>query len=393
MDCPNESMLRAYLDAELNAAETAELKKHLQMCPVCEARLKALSSTAQRVTSQLASLTGPPSALEANPQIALARLRAQLGAPEERVPFFARIFAWRWRYAWAGSLAPAILVISLMFPAGRSFAQRLLATLRVERVQPLSLDLQAFDNGSSHQSLEALARLLSSNAVVTMNEKESPADTQVAASQAAGFPVRLLSARTDTPTFEVSGAHAFHLTLDRTRLQDILDEAGRPDLLLPATIDGATVSVQVPRAVAVQYGDCPKARQQPASGPTSSSAPADPCLVLLEAPSPVINVPSDLNIQQLAEIGLELAGWDAVKATEFCQSVDWKTTLVLPIPHHVQSYETVNINGIRGTLMQFANSRNEHASFGLIWVDGGIIYGLIGQNQAASAVQLASSLQ
>jgi hypothetical protein len=393
MNCPNESMLRAYLDAELNPAEITELKQHLQRCPLCEARLKALSSTAERVTSQIAALSAPPSALEANPQIALARLRAQLNAPEERVPLLARIFARRWRFVWAASLAAAVLAISLMFPAGRSFAQRLLATLRVERVQPVNLDLEAIHNGSNHGSLEALAKLLSSNAVVTTNEKELHADSQHAASQAAGFSVRLLSARTDTPAFDVSGAHAFHLTLDRSRLQDILDEAGRPDLLLPATIDGATVSVQVPRAVAVKYGDCEKAEQRPASGAPSPRTPSEPCLVLLEAPSPVINVPSDLNIQQLAEIGLQMAGWDAVKAREFCQSVDWKSTLVLPIPSHVQSYEAVNINGVHGTLMHFANSRNELASFALIWVDGGIIYGLIGQNGAASAVQLASSLQ
>jgi hypothetical protein len=393
MNCPDESTLRAYLDGELNPAEIADLKNHFQACPMCEARLQGLSTTAQRVTSQLASLSAPPSALEANPQIALARLKAQLDAPEERVPFFAGIFGRRWRFAWAASLAAAVLAISLLFPAGRSFAQRLLATLRVERVQTISLDLGPMDTGANHQSLEALAKLLSADAIVTTNEKEVPADSQEAASQAAGFPVRLLSARTDTPTFEVSGAHAFHLTLDRSRLQDILDEAGRPDLLLPATIDGATVSVQVPRAIAVQYGACQKKGQSAAAGPANSATPTEPCLVLLEAPSPVINVPSDLNIQQLAEIGLQMAGWDAVKARQFCQSVDWKSTLVLPIPPHVQSYENVNINGVRGTLMHFADSRNEHSSFALVWVDSGIIYGLIGQNEAASAVQLASSLQ
>jgi hypothetical protein len=399
MDCPNESVLRAYLDTELNPGEISELKNHFQVCLVCEARLQSLSATTQRVTSQLASLSALPSALEANPQIALARFKANLEAPEDRVPFFGRLFARRWRFAWTASLAVAVLASSLLFPAGRSFAQRLLATLRVERVQTVSLDLGSLDTGTNHQSLEALAKLLSSNAVVTTNEKGSPADSQDAASQAAGFPVRLLTARTDTPSFEVSGAHAFHLTLDRSHLQDILDEAGRQDLLLPATLDGATVSVQVPRAVAVQYGGCKKEEQRAAEGqkpveaPSTSTTTPDSCLVLLEAPSPVINVPSDLNIQQLAEIGLQLAGWDAVKAREFCQSVDWKSTLVLPIPPKVQSYETVNINGVRGTLLHFANSRSEHPSFALIWVDGGIIYGLIGQNEATSAVQLAGSLQ
>ena len=392
MNCPTDSALRAYLDTELDPVEFAEIKTHLQSCPPCQDRCEALSTTAQHVAAQLAALNAPPSAMEANPQIALARFRANLPSPEaQRLPFFARLFSPRARFAWAASLAAAVLAISLMFPAARSFAQRLLATLRVERVQTVALDFGPMNNGPSNQPLEALSKLLSDNAVVTTNEKESSADSQQAAAQAAGFPVRVISSRTDTPTFTISGAHAFHLTLDRSRLQDILDQAGRADLLLPVTLDGATVSVQVPRAVAVKYGSCKKENEQTAD---PSSSTSDPCLVLIQAPSPVVNVPSDFNIQQLAEIGLQLGGWDPVKARQFTQSVDLKSTLVLPIPRNVQSYETVNINGIRGTLMQFPNTRNSNRpSFGLIWVDGGIIYSILGQGDSSSAVQLASSLQ
>jgi anti-sigma factor RsiW len=391
MNCPNDEVLRAYLDAELGPPQIAELKNHLQACAACEARFQALSASVLRVASKLAALDAPPSTAEANPQIALARFKANLPSAEEHLPFFTRIFARRWRFAWAASLAAAVLTISLTFPATRSFAQRLLATLRVERVQTVSLDFSAMNTGTSSQPLEMLAKMLSDNAVVTTNEKESSADSQAAATQAVGFPVRMLSTRTDEPSFSISGAHAFHLTLDRSRLQDVLDQAGRPDLLLPATLDGATVAVQVPRAVAMTYGDCKKADQQSTSLPPS--APANPCLVVMQAPSPSINVPSDLNIQQLAEIGLQLAGWSPEKAREFCQTVDWKSTLVLPIPRTVQSYETVSINGVRGTLMHFPESNPKRPSFALIWVDNGMIYSLIGKGDSSSAVQLASSLQ
>jgi Putative zinc-finger len=391
MNCPSDDVLRAYLDAELGPQEISELKGHLQTCAACEARFQALSASALRVASKLALLDTPSSATEANPQIALARFKANLPPTEERLPFFARIFARRWRFAWAASLAVVVLAVSLMFPATRGFAQRLLATLRVERVQTVTLDFSAMNTGTSSQPLEMLAKMLSDNAVVTTNEKETTADSQAAATQAAGFSVRVLSTRTDEPKFSVSGAHAFHMTLDRTRLQDVLDQAGRPDLLLPATLDGATVSVQVPRAVALTYGDCKKGdRQNPDESPSTTT---NPCLIVMQAPSPVVNVPSDLNIQQLAEIGLQLAGWSPVKAREFCQTVDWKSTLVLPIPRTVQSYETVSINGVRGTLMHFPETNPKHPSFALIWVDNGIIYSVIGRGDASSAVQLASSLQ
>jgi hypothetical protein len=392
MNCPTDSTLRAYLDRELDGAELVELQEHVQSCAVCQERVAALSAAALRVSSQLAALDAPASALEANPQIALARFKANLPTTEESVPFFSRLFARRWRFAWAASLAVAVVAISLTFPATRGFAQRLLATLRIERVQTVTLDLESMNGGTSHQSLEALAKILSDNAVVTTNEKGFSADSQSAASQAAGFPVRLIPTRTDAPAFEIAGAHAFHMAIDRGRLQDILDQAGRSDLILPATLDGATVSVQMPRSVAVTYGNCKSMHQNNGTQPSTTSEA--PCLALIEAPSPTINVPSDLNLQQLAEITLELGGWSPDKARAFCQTVDWKSTLVLPIPRNVESYETVSINGVRGTLMHFPNGNNaNHPSFGLIWVDNGIIYSLIGRGDSSSAVQLASSLQ
>ena len=390
MNCPNDHVLRAYLDAELDASQIGGLKDHLSACAACEARFQAMSASALRVGSKLAILDTPSSAAEADPQIALARFRANLPAAEQRLPWFARVFARRWRFAWAAALAAVVLAVSLAFPATRSFAERLLATLRVERVQTVSLDFSAMNAGTSSQPVEMLAKMLSDNAVVTTNEKETTADSQASATQAVGFPVRMLTGRSDEPSFSISGAHAFHLTLDRARLQDVLDQAGRPDLLLPATLDGATVSVQVPRAVALSYGDCKK-NDQENSGQAASVSP-DPCLLVMQAPSPTINVPSDLNIQQLAEIGLQLAGWSPEKAREFCQTVDWKSTLVLPIPRAVQSYETVSINGVRGTLMRFPDGNPKRPSFALIWVDNSMIYSLLGRGDAGSAVQLAGSL-
>lgn len=392
MNCPTDNALRSCVDHELEPLEAAELQAHLASCPACRLRTEALSSAALRVGAHLASLDGPASVAEANLQIALARFRTNLASIESRPSFFARVFAARWRFAWTASLGALLLALSLLFPAARSFAQRLLATLRVEKVQTVSLDFSSLDTAGTRRLHDALQQMFSEKVVVTTNEKETDEPSQAAASQLAGFPVRLLPARVDTPRFRVSGAHAFHMTVDRSRLQDLVDQAGRTDLILPPSLDGATVSVQVPRAVEVSYGTCVVDRHstEPPASPSSPTS-TDACVSIIEAPSPTVNVPSDLNLQQIAEIGLQLGGMDAVQAREFCQSVDWKSTLVLPIPPLVQSYETVYINGVRGTLLHFP--RRERASYALIWVDGGTIYSLVGQGDSGSAVQLASSLE
>jgi hypothetical protein len=371
--------------------------QHIAECPACQSRSKAVSAAAARVGTLLGTLDVPASSSESNPQMALARFKARLNPQEERVPLLARIFAPRWRFAWAASLAAVIVAGSLAFPSARSFAQRLLATLRIEKVQPVSLDFASMDTSSNRKLQQGLGQMISDNVVVTTDEKEMDAASQDAASKLTGFPVKVLSSRQDSPSFRVSGAHAFHMTVDRARLQEVLDEAGRTDLILPANLDGAQVSVQVPRSVEVSYGTCSTNRKSRHQEPPADSADANPsgapsdCLALIQAPGPTINMPAELNLQQLAETALQLAGMTPVQARKFCQTIDWKSTLVLPIPRSVTSYEPVSINGIQGTLMRLPSKNRP--SYALVWVDAGIIYGLVGWGDPNMAVQLASSLE
>jgi len=396
MNCPTDEILRARVDEELAPAERAAVDQHIAECPACQSRSKAVSAAAARVGTLLGMLDVPAAATESNPQMALARFKARLNPQEERVPFLARIFAPRWRFAWAASLAAVIVASSLAFPSARSFAQRLLATLRVEKVQTVALDFASMDSSSNRKLQQGLGQMISDNVVVTTDEKEMDASSQDAASKLTGFPVKMLSSRQDSPSFRVSGAHAFHMTVDRVRLQEVLDEAGRTDLILPANLDGAQVSVQVPRSVEVSYGNCSANRksrhQEPAADSTDVNPPSAPndCLALIQAPSPTINMPAELNLQQLAETALQLAGMTPVQARKFCQTIDWKSTLVLPIPGSVTSYEPVSINGIQGTLMRLASKNRP--SYALVWVDDGVIYGLVGWGDPNMAVQLASSL-
>ena len=393
MNCLSDGTLRAYVDGELTAAESREIEAHFSECIECRTRSQTLSAAAVRVGGQLASLDGPPSLAEQNPQIALARFKSSLSEPEERIPLFARLFSKRWRFAWAFSAAGVVLLASLAFPSARGFAQKLLATLRVEKVQPIALDFSSMNDGRLNRNLQqALSQMISENVVVTTDEKPLPAASREQASALAGFPVRLLSARTDAPRFHLQGAHAFHMTIDRRRLQDVLDQAGRTDLILPATLDGATVSVRIPRAVGVAYGDCPEHRGDQGSNDAPPGPPAGAdCVALVQAPSPTVNVPSDLNLQQLAETALQFTGMSAVQAREFCQTVDWKSTLILPVPPFIRSYETVEVDGVQGTLMRTSGRRGP-SSF-LIWVKNGVIYALINSSgDAGLALQLANSL-
>jgi len=406
MNCFPENSLRAYHDAELSAAQDAEIEAHLGACRLCSDRLRELTRCSERVQGHLEALGSAASATNIDAHGALSRFKAQHGGTRESVPLVTQLNANRpnktnvrtpgwakgWRPVWVGAVAATILLCSLAFPFGRGLAQRFLGTLRVEKVQPVRLDFSALDGNRPLQ--EMLRQMISDKVVVTADEKPQQASTAADASQLAGFSAHVLGARTDAPKFVVGGQHAFHMTIDRTRLQDIFDQAGRADLLLPATLDGANVSVNVPRSIMVEYGDCPEAH--PAGG--AQPAPTQPrpaawanCLALQEVPSPLVNMPSDLNLQQLAEIGFQLTGMSATQARDLGQSIDWKSTLVLPIPRSASSYSQVTVNGVQGTLIQGSGRRGP--DYVLVWVKNGMIYGLVGHGDSSNAVALANTLK
>jgi hypothetical protein len=408
MNCISQSNLRAYRDGEVDAADGAAIAVHLATCVDCAAHLQEISATSDRVEAQIRSLDGGAMNKSVEAPAAFARFQAQHGAagnrpPSQPVSFPAGIFTRRSRPVWVGAVAATILLVGLAFPSGRSLAQRFLATLRVEKVQPVRLDFSALDGNRPLQ--EMFSQMLSDKVVVTAKEKSQPAATVGDASELAGFAVKTISARTDAPTLTVEGQHAFHLTMDRTRMQDILDEAGRGDLALPAAMDGATVSVNIPRSVRLEYGNCPHEHDTPAQpaanseatessagkpGATLKAASWSNCLALVEAPSPQVNFPSDLNIQQLAEIAFQLSGMSATESRQLAQTIDWKSTLVLPMPRGAGSYTQVQVGGAQGTLIHGSSRRGP--DYVLIWVKNGIIYGLVGHGDSSDAVALANSL-
>jgi len=387
MNCVTEGALRAYGDQELDTKERLEVEKHLEACPDCRKHAAELGRIAGLVQGHLLALDAPADGLSLDSRAALARCKAQQEGSGSETAIPMRPFAKRWRPVWVASMAIALVTVSLTFPPVQGLAQRFLETLRVEKIQPVSLDTSIVEGNRTLQQM--IEKMVSDKVVVTIDEKEQRAADVAEANQLAGFKVQLLNERTDVPQLTVTGQHAFNMTVDRARLQDVFNQAGRPDLVLPASVDGAMVAVQISRAVQAQYGNCPS-RNDGAGNPSRETGQFKNCVVLLEGPSPMVSVPSDLNIEQLAEIGLQFAGMSPNQAKEFCQTINWKSTLVLPLPRYVQSYDVVDVNGVQGTLINHLHSQGPH--YALIWVKNGMVYSLIGYGDSGGAVALANSL-
>jgi hypothetical protein len=298
------------------------------------------------------------------------------------------------RWLWILAVAAVVAAAWFTFPPTRRLGQGFFASLRVQKVQAVNVDLSSFVGSNPNPALhEMVSKMIADKVTTTVDEKNQPAPTAAAASQLAGFQVVLLSARKDAPELAVGGAHAFELHVDRTRLQEILKEAGRPDLALPESIDGSTVAVKISRTVRARYGNCPAPPSATANiaTPTPTSMQYDDCVVLSEGPSPEVNVPPGLDLANLSQIGLELAGMTPSQAQQFLQTVDWRSMLRVSVPRSMRSYQAVEVNGSKGALLNMAGRRGP--TYTLIWAKNGIVYSLTGFGDSSNAVSLANSVR
>lgn len=397
MSCLKDEKLRAYIDQELAAPERAQAGEHLAACPVCQKRLKAMEHSREDVARSLAELA-PSAAGDPGASRAFARLQARIeDAPLRRRNPLVNAFLRHPMPAWGGAGIAALVILLAAFAPARSLGQRVLAMLRVEKVTVVPVDF----NITPGPDTQALVRQVISNDVtVTLSPgKPQQASDAAQASALAGFHVRVSAngpAGQGAPRIGVLGEQAYVMRLDRSRINAILGSIGRSDLEMPASIDGQTISVHIPKMALALYGNCPSHRKDgaaPGDPAQESSQNATSCVSLIEAPSPIVSIPPDLNVNQLFQIGLEAAGMTPAQASAFCQTVDWKSTLVAPIPSRAASYVKERVDGVEGDLILSNAARSHPAEYELIWVKDGVIYAIHGSGDSRQALALASNLE
>ena len=383
-----DGQLRASLDGELDSA----LLDHLAACSDCRSRQQAIAARSQEVASDLAFLAPRPADPAPGVHLARERLSQRLSTPKE-TSVFKRIFANpAMRVA---AIAILALAIFLSIPQTRAMADRLLQLFRVQQVTVVPVDYTGLKQLTGNDALGTqINQLISASTQVTKKPGEPVlAADGSQASQLASFNVRLPQNASPSQIY-VQGSSAFTLTVDRAKAQALLNESGRSDLVLPASVDGAQISVTVPASVSVGYGTCPKPSANEATTSPDARIPGrrfPDCVILTEIPSPIVDAPANLDIAQLAQLGLEFTGMSSQEAAAFSKTVDWTSTLVVPIPKNAAVNQQVAVDGTTGTLIQ--RPADDAPQFVLIWVKDGVIYAISGLGtDSQHAIDMANSL-
>lgn len=270
--------------------------------------------------------------------------------------------------------------ILLGTPQGSAAAQGFLNLFRVKHITAIAIDpvrIQSLKNGNVNFNE------LFAGATEVLKKPGQPvtATNAAQASAIAGIPVLAPAVLVDgypLGQIVVSDDAAMRVTGDTGKAQAVLQVLGVKDAQLPSSLNGATITVNVPRVVAAQYGN-------------GSSA-----VVLVQSKAPEVDLPPDVNMAQLGEIGLRALGMSADDARVMAGKIDWNNTLVVPIPINAASFREVSVRGVSGLLITTnTTSGGPSAQNGnvLMWSESGKVYALTGNISPTLLAQMAEALK
>jgi hypothetical protein len=177
---------------------------------------------------------------------------------------------------------------------------------------------------------------------------------------------------------EVVGSQALRITGSTATLQSVLDSLSIDDVSAPAWLDGKVVAANVAPTVRIVYGD------------------ADRHAVFIESRQPQVLLPPGADLPQLADIALRVLGVERNEAYRIAQSIDWRTTLIVPIPSDVSYFREVDVQGKGGLLIGTVRARGRQAyqvGTQILWTSGDRVFALIGNLHPEELFAMAQSVQ
>ncbi|MGQ9814392.1 MAG: hypothetical protein ACUVR3_04480 [Candidatus Roseilinea sp.] len=284
-----------------------------------------------------------------------------------------------------------ILVVALtVSPSAQVLAQEFLNLFRVKRIVAVPINPDTISQFSSAK-LDIESMLSSSVEVL-----QEPADPQMVsslaeASQLAGIPVRAPTRIPDIlsgPEIWVQGQGAVRFTADTAKLRTVVDLLGMTDVTIPAALDGATVTIAMPPAVALAYRE--------------RSDTASVGVVFMQASNPEIVLPEGVRLAELGELALRLSGMTPDAARQLAQTIDWSSTLLVPIPANAATVSEVQVRGVPGLLIVATAPVSGAVTLGdeqvtqyatLLWSEGDTVHAATGNVDQATLLEMANSMQ
>lgn len=259
-----------------------------------------------------------------------------------------------------------LFVLSFTFPAVRAAASNFLGIFRVEKFAAISISPeqialidQIANSGLKPGELEFIDEPGAGTAVTSLRE----------AAQLTGMRDILTSpelGEANHITVSDGGTALFTLNLEESRA--IFELVGADPSLLPNEIDQADIRIFIYNGISQEWADGSR---------------------LLQTQSPVVEYPVEIDPTILGEALLQVLGLSQAEASRLAQQIDWTSTLVLPIPTDLGTFQEVSVRGVSGLYIRTIDGSES----GIIWQKDGYIYSLMGKREMATLLALANGLE
>jgi hypothetical protein len=183
----------------------------------------------------------------------------------------------------------------------------------------------------------------------------------------------------------IHGGQESEVRLEAHKLNELLSSLGVTDVALPASLDGARITLRTSRAVAIRY------------------RAGDREALFVQAPHPELALPAGLERARLAEIGLRVLGLSVDEARRFADRIDWNSTALVPVPTGECTFREVEVGSHKALLIESAapgsgskagrtRPRHRDGERVLLWSDAERVYALSGNLRDVILLQMASSV-
>jgi hypothetical protein len=378
--CLSDGELRALLD------DVRPSDPHLARCPDCRTRLERLRADAGVSAAILA--TAAPSEVDVNRAYLRWQRRLQsrnLAAVPAVKGDLMHGFTRAQRGAVAGAVLALVMTLSVAFTPVTTLADTFLNQFRIQHFAAITIPMdlvqnmsqaaqaQAMDPGNVAALQNELKQLGSFSTTVDQNSATKVDSISNAAQQFSGLDVP-----SDLSTFSnagqptniylgKSGSATYQMNV--AEVQKLMSSLGLSTQGLPDAQTNPTVTfkLDINPAAVMEWEQNGKH------------------LVVGQTRSPVLNVPSSVNMDELRNDLLDFPLIPADIKAQLRAVNDWSSTLIVPIPQGA-SQQQVTIHNAQGLLV-----KNDQMSF-VLWQDNGVLH-VVGTDGDANVMTVANSLK
>ena len=182
-----------------------------------------------------------------------------------------------------------------------------------------------------------------------------------------------------------SSEMAARITINTAGLQAVLDTLGLPDVELPQGLDGQTATVRVPPVVTQTFVNRDFVGR--------SGEVIERSVHVIQAQSPDVSFPAGVDLSKLAYAGLRVLGMSRDEAYRMSVTIDWRTTLIVPVPAKAVAYRPINVAGNEGLLIEGLAAGETLPGGVLMWSAGGETFAVAGSVSGEELLEIAQTLQ